>query len=118
MEFDYDCPIIHVGIKSILPSKDISKLKDLPKTIMRIGITCQSYNIGEVHVSSNISSLRTSICTGQINKGIKELCHRNNFVFVDHKKLISNDLWVDSIYLANSGKSLLAGDFVKNINEL
>ena len=30
-EFDYDCVKIHVGINDILRSKDMSKLKDLPK---------------------------------------------------------------------------------------
>ena len=50
-EFDYDCPIIHVGINDILRSKDMSELKDLPKKIMQIRTTCQRYNIGKVCVS-------------------------------------------------------------------
>ena len=50
--FDYDCAIIHVGINDILPSKDMSKLKDLPKKIMQIRTTCQPYNADKVYVSS------------------------------------------------------------------
>ena len=50
-EFNYDCALIHVGISDILPSKDISELKGLPKIIMQIAITCPRHNIGKVHVS-------------------------------------------------------------------
>ena len=37
-EFDYDCAIIHGGIKDILRSKGMSELKDLPKKIMQMGL--------------------------------------------------------------------------------
>ena len=70
---------------------------------MQIGTTCQSYNIGKV---SSISPLtRISIDIGQINEVIKELCHKNNFVSLDHQNITSNDLWVNGINLTNLGKS-------------
>ena len=116
-EFDYDCAIIHVGINDILRSKDMSELKDLPKKIMQIGTTCQRYNIGKVYVSSVLPSTRTSFNIGQINETIKELCHKNNFVFIDHQNITSNDLWVDAIHLRNSRKALLARDFAEKLNE-
>ena len=53
----------------------------------------------------------------QINEVIKELCHKNNFVFIDHQNTTSNDLWVDGIHLTNSGKSILARDFAEKVNE-
>ena len=90
-EFDYDCAIIHVGINDTLRSKDMSELKDLPKEIMQIGKTCQSYNIGKVYVSSILSSTRTSIDIGQINEVMKELCYKNNFAFIDHQNMTCND---------------------------
>ena len=67
-KFDYDCAIIHVGIKDILRSKDISELKDLPKKIMQIGRTCQPCNMAKVCVSSILLSTRTSFNIGQINE--------------------------------------------------
>ena len=67
-EFDYDCAIIHVGIKDILRSKDMSVLKDLPKKIMQIGRTCQPCNMAKVCVSSILLSTRTSFNIGQINE--------------------------------------------------
>ena len=72
---------------------------------MRIGATCQSNNMGKVYVSSILSSTRTSIDIGQINEVIKELCRKNNFVFIDHQNITSNYLWVDGIRLTNSRKA-------------
>ena len=114
--FDYDCAIILVGINDILPSKDMSKLKDLPKKIMQIRTTCQPYNADKVYVSSILSSTRNSINIGQINKVIKLLYYKKNFVFIDHQNITSNDLWADGIHLINSGKVILARDFAEKVN--
>ena len=59
----------------------------------------------------------TSFNIDQINEAIKELCDENNFVFIDHQKITSNDLWVDGIHLTNSGKAILARDFTVKLNE-
>ena len=87
-ECDYDCATIHVGINDIFRSKDISELKDFPKKIMYK----KNYNIGKVYVSSILASTRTFIDISQINEVIKELCHKSNFVFIDHQNITSNDL--------------------------
>ena len=84
--------MIHVGIKDILRSKDMSELKDLPKKIMQLGTTCQRFNIGKVYVRSILPSTRISFNIDQINEAIKELCQKNNFVFIDHQNLTSSDL--------------------------
>ena len=116
-EVDYDWAKIHVGIIDILRSKDITELKDLPKKFMQIRTTCQCYNIAEVYVSSILASTRTSFNIGQINEAIKELCHKNNFVLIDHQNITSSDLWVDGIHLTNSANAILARDFVEKANE-
>ena len=59
----------------------------------------------------------TSFNIDQINEAIKELCDENNFVFIDHQKITSNDLWEDGIHLTNSGKTILARDFTVKLNE-
>ena len=60
---------------------------------------------------------RTSIGIGQINEVIKQLCHKSNFVFIDHQKITSNDLWIDGIHLANSEKAILARDFPEKVSK-
>ena len=84
---------------------------------MQIVTTCQRYDIVKVYVSSILPSTRTSFNIGQINEAIKELCHKNNSVFIDNQNITSNDLWVDDIHLTNSGKAIFARDFVEEVNE-
>ena len=43
---------------------------------------------------------------------------KNNFLFIDHQNINSNDLWVDRIYLTNSGKTKLVKDFDEKVNEI
>ena len=98
-------------INDIRRSKDMSELNDLLRKITQIGTTYQSYNIGKVYLSSILLSTSTSIDIGKTNEAIKELCHKNNFVFIDHQNTTSNDLWVDGIHLINSGKATLVRYF-------
>ena len=67
--------------------------------------------------SSILPLIRASIDISQINEAIKELYHKNNFVFADHQNTTSNDFWVDCIHLENSGKAILARDFAEKDNE-
>ena len=83
---------------------------------MQIGTTCQRYNIGKVYVSSILPLTRTFFNIGQINETIKQLFHKNNFVFICHQNITSNDLCVDGIHLPNSGKAIVARDFGEKIN--
>ena len=75
-KFNYDCAIIHVGINNILQSIDMSELKVLPKKIIQIGLNCQCFNTGKVYISSILRSTKTSFNIDQMNKAIKELCHK------------------------------------------
>ena len=47
---------------------------------------------------------------------MKPLCSRNNFMFVEHKNIGFDDLWVDRIHLLNSGKAMLGTNFVSEVN--
>ena len=95
----------------------MSQLKDLTKNLMQIGATCESYNISKVFASSILPSSKTSTDIDQINEVIKELCHKNNFNFIDHHNITSNGIWLDGIRLTNSGKAILAEDFAEKVNE-
>ena len=91
--------------------------KTFQKKQLQIGTTCHRYNTGKVYVSSILPPTRTFFNIGQINEVMKELCHKNDFVFIDHQNITSNDLWVDGIHLTNSGKAILARDFAEKVNE-
>ena len=115
-EYKYDCAIIHVGINDIIRNKNDADLNNLPDSILEIANTCQNYNIGKIFISALLLSKRTKVNISQINETLKNLCSRNIFIFVDHKNIGFDDLWVDGIHLLNSGKAMLGSNFVSEVN--
>ena len=115
-EYKYDCAIIHVGINDIIQNKIDTDLNNLSDSILEIANTCQNYNIGKIFISALLPSKRNKVKISQINETLKHLCSRNNFIFVEHKNIGFDDLWVDRIHLFNSGKAMLGSNFVSDVN--
>ena len=115
-EYKYDCAITHFGINDILRNKNDTDVNNLPESILEIANTCQSYNIGKIFMSDLLPSKRTKVNISQINETLKRLCLRNNFIFVVHKNIGFDDLWVYGIHLLNSGKAMLISNFVSELN--
>ena len=105
-EYKYDCAIIHVSVNDILRNKNDTDLNNLPDSILDIANTCQNYNISKIFISALLPSKRTKVNISQINETLKKLCSRNNFEFVQHENIDFDHLWVDGIYLLNSGKAM------------
>ena len=66
-KYSYDAAIIHVDINDILRSK-LDELDKLSENIIKVGITCQKYNIGKIYISAIFPSTRTNINIFDINK--------------------------------------------------
>ena len=115
-EYKYDCVIIHVSIKDILRNKNDTDLNNRSDSILEIANTCQNYNIGKIFISALLPSKRTKVNISQINETLKQLCSRNNFIFVEHENIGFDDLWVDGIHLLNSRKAMLGSNFVSEVN--
>lgn len=96
--------IAHVGISDILQCKYGSKLEELPTNITEPEKTWQKYQISKIFVSLILPSSRTKMNIKSLNEKLKNLCFGNNFNFIKHQEITSNDLWVDGIYLKNLGK--------------
>ena len=63
-----------------------------------------------------LPSKRTKANISQINKTLKHLCSRINFIFVEHENIGFDDLCVDGIHLLNSEKGMLGSNFVSEVN--
>ena len=105
-EYKYDCVIIQIRINDILRNKNDTHMNNPPGSILETANNCQNYNIGKIFISAILPSRRTKVNISQINETLKYLCFRNNFIFVEHKKLSFDDLWVDGIHLLHSGKAV------------
>ena len=66
-EYSYDAAIIHVGINDILRSKH-DELDKLPENIIKVGNTCQKFNIGKIYISAILPKTTTNINIYDISK--------------------------------------------------
>ena len=114
-EYSYDAAIIHVGINNILRSKRYDELDKLPGNIIKVGNTCQKYNIGIIYISAIFSSTRRYINIFDINKKLRDLCMKYNFEFIDHQQITTKILWNDGIHLLHKDKSILGQNFVNRV---
>ena len=76
-------------------------------SILEIANTCQNYNIGKIFISALLPSKRTKVNISKIDETLKNICSRKKFIFVEHKNIGFDDLWVDGIHLLNFGKVVL-----------
>ena len=70
-KYSYDAAIIYVGINDILRSKHNDELEKLPGNIIKMGNTCQKYNIRKTYISAIIPSTRTNINFFDIYKKLR-----------------------------------------------
>ena len=60
-------------------------MNNLSDSILEIAKTSQNYNIGKIFILALLPSKPTKVNISQINETLKNLCSRNNFIFVEHK---------------------------------
>ena len=112
-EYSYDAAIT---INDILRFKHHDELDTLPENIIKVGNTCQEYNIEKIYVSAILPSTRTNINIFDINKNLRDLCMKYNFEFIDRQQITTKFLWNDGIHLLDTGKSILGQNFVNRVS--
>ena len=51
-----------------------------------------------------------------LNRALHDEYRRNGFILVYNGALSENDLWVDGIHFQDSGKRIIANNFINNFN--
>ena len=59
---------------------------------------------------------RTIVGIDYMNRKIRELCIQNNCEFINNVQINKHDLWRDGIHLQESGKILIAKNFINSVN--
>lgn len=117
-KYEYDAAIIHVWINDILRSKGEKQVNDIPRKIMNIAETCRNYNIVKIFISSILRCNRTTVDINCINRKMRELCIQNNYKFISNTQINKRNLWSDGIHLQESGKILIANNFINSVNNV
>jgi lysophospholipase L1-like esterase len=117
-----DVAILHVGTNNLSPglNKPQQTATEIANEIIRIGDTCKKYGVNDILISSltirKNFSLRKRVA--EINNILQEKCTERGYVYIDNSNVIYDHLWDDGIHLVESGKAVLANNFIFAVNSL
>ena len=110
----YDAAGIHVGINDLLNSSSKKSVDEICDDIIKIGLRCRSHNIATIFISYstkvNLQLIRN------LNGLLYNACTKYGFHFVDNGAVSKCDLWKDGIHLLETGKVIIANNFISSIN--
>ena len=114
MQGYFDSAVVHVGgndLQDLYYPESFSKLAD---EIMEIGSTCREKGADTVFIAG--VTVRKWDYTWercrQLNRKLKELCQRNNFIFIDNSNINYVDHLVDEVHLNDDGSKILANNYL------
>ena len=101
-------------IKNPNENKDATKLAS---DVIDIVLQYRNHKIGTVFISSIAYSAKVNyelLC--KVNNSSHEECVKNGFYFIDNSAVTERDLWKDGVYMVESGKCLVANNFICHSN--
>ena len=109
--------VIHISISDIVNNKNSLNTDHMLENIKNIALKCKRYGIQKVL----ISGLLTTNCLAQdvieeVNKLIKNMCNIEGYCYVNNDNITRANLFKDGLHLLDTGKQILADNFVFNVN--
>ena len=113
----YDAAGIHVGINDLLNSSSKKSVDGICDDIIKIALRCRSHNIATIFISSIAYSTKVNLqLIRNLNGLLYNACTKYGFHFVDNGAVSKCDLWKDGIHLLETGKAIIANNFISSIN--
>ena len=92
-------------------------LKNLLDTLKQIGLKCKSAGVTRILISGIVVNKKlTSAYISSVNQRISNMCRDNSFVFIDNNNIPTSSFFRDSLHLLETGKRVLANNFIDNLN--
>ena len=113
----YDAAGIHAGINDLPNSSSKKSVDEICDDIVKIALRCRSHNIATIFIFSIAYSTKVNlqlICN--LNGLLHNACTRYGFHFVDNGAVSKCELWKDGIHLLETGKLIIANNFISSIN--
>ena len=110
-----DSAIIHVGVNNLLNSSE--NYSSIVKSIIDIGNTCKKLGTKNIFISSILFSYKIdSSILNFVNKSLYDQCILHGFHFINNNNFDPSNLWSDGLHLNESGKVVLANNFIHFVN--
>ena len=107
-----DAVILHVGVND-LEDNSQSKIENLGKNLKSMVEKCHTYGIKNAFISGLVYTTRIGLpVLERTNEMIVHLCNKLGICYVDNKNIRRKHLWKDGLHLVESGKAILANNFL------
>lgn len=114
-QYSFNTAIIHVGVNDIINNTT----DELSKNIERIAAKCTSFGITKIIISSIVFTRKTDpLNLTKINDSLKNMCEKTDHQFIENSKITEKNLFRDGLHLVESGKRILANNFIDRLNFL
>ena len=109
-----DTVIIHVGINDILHG---SSIEDYMKNVRNMVNKCYSFGVKRVFMSGIVYTKRVSLqLLIDTHEQLTSLCKELKIKCIDNRNISDEHLFKDGLHLIDSGKTILANNFICNLN--
>ena len=113
----FEVAVIHIGINNIVYNTNSLNTNHMLEDIKNIARKCKRYGIEKVLISGLLTANRLEQdVTEEVNKSVKNRCNIEGYCYVNNDKITSANLLKDGLHLLDTGKQILADNFVFNVN--
>ena len=113
-----DAVILHVGVNDLLEDNSKSKMENLDKNLRSMVDKCHTYGVKNVFISCLVYTTRIDLpVLERTNEMIVNLCYKLGVCYGDNRNIRIKHLWKDSLNLVESGKVILAINFLSYLSK-
>ena len=112
-----DTVLIHIGVNDILQS--VSNMDRLLLNVREMVRKCRLFGVKNMFASGLVYTRRIRVnILNDLQKKLVDICREMNVYYIDNTNIKGVSLFKDGLHLLDSGKKILAKNFVNSINFL
>ena len=116
-EESFNSALIHIGINDILIDQSDIQCESLTRNILEISHKCKEHGIEEIVISSLVVTENIDLnLLARGNVSLCNMCRENGFCFLGNSNISVDNLFKDKLHLVDSGKTILANNFIYCLN--
>ena len=104
--------VIHIGINNIVNNKTSLNTDQMLENIKNITQKCKRDGIQKVLTTNRLAQDLIE----EVNKLIKNMYNIEGYCYINNDNITRANLFKDGLHLSDSGKQILADNFVSNVN--
>ena len=113
-----DAVILHVGVNDLLEDNSQLKIENLGNNLRSMVEKCHSFGIKNVFISGLVYTTRIGLpVLERTHEMIWHLCNKLGICYVDNRNIRMKHLWKDGLHLVESGKVILANNFLSYLSK-